>query len=290
VAHLYQNHGNSFVDIGSPFEGADNSAIAWGDYDNDGDLDLLISGMHYFTGAATRLYRNDMGVANTTPSAPVHLSSTVSGDSLALHWEPASDAQTRTSGLTYNLRVGTTPGGAEIVSPMADLATGYRLQPQLGNVNHNKRWIIRYLSGKFGTQDPSSWTLYWSVQAIDNTFAGSAFATEQKVVTGVQEPDKRVPLSFALAPNYPNPFHSVTTIAYSIPATHNDQRVVIEIYNTLGQKVRTLVDARLQAGNYQTPWQAQNDTGHALPSGLYFVRLRAGAFVATRKMVHLQRR
>ncbi len=281
VAHLYQNHENSFIDIGSPFEGGDLSAIAWGDYDNDNDLDLLIIGINYNHGAATKLYRNDMGVANTAPSAPVHLSSTVSGDSLILIWDPANDAQTHSRGLTYNLRAGTTPGGAEIVSPMADLRTGYRLQPQLGNVNHNKRWIIRNLAGK---------TVYWSVQAIDNAFAGSAFATEQKVVTSVQQPDENVPLSFALAPNYPNPFHAATTIAYSIPATHNGRRVVIEIYNTLGQRIRTLVDARLQAGNYQTPWLAQDDAGHALPSGLYFVRLRAGAFVATRKMLYLQRR
>ncbi len=125
--------------------------------------------------------------------------------------------------------------------------------------------------------------MYWSVQAIDNAFAGSAFATEQKVVTSVQQPRENVPLSFALSHSYPNPFHSATTIAYSIPATHNGQRVVIEIYNTLGQRVRTLVDARLQAGNYRTPWQAQDEARHALPSGLYFVRLRAGAFVATRK-------
>jgi hypothetical protein len=112
VAHLYQNYENSFVDIGSPFEGADGSAIAWGGYDNDNDLDLLITGINYTTGAATRLYRNDMGVANTAPSAPDQLSSSVSGDSLILNWEPANDIQTRASGLTYNLRVGTTPGHA----------------------------------------------------------------------------------------------------------------------------------------------------------------------------------
>jgi hypothetical protein len=156
-----------------------------------------------------------------------------------LHWDPANDAQTRSQGLTYNLRAGITPGGAEIVSPMADLGTGYRLQPQIGNVNHNTRWIIRNLSGKTGAQGPSLRTVYWSVQAIDNAFAGSAFATEQKVVTSVQQPGERMPLSFALSHNYPNPFHSLTTIAYSIPATHSGRRVLIEIYNSLGQRVRT---------------------------------------------------
>jgi hypothetical protein len=87
-----------------------------------------------------------------------------------LHWQPASDNQTASAGLTYNIRMGTTPGGGEIVSPMADPATGYRRIVAQGNVFHNTSWPIKNLQ-------PG--TYFWSVQAIDNNFSGSPFAPER---------------------------------------------------------------------------------------------------------------
>ena len=74
----------------------------------------------------------------------------------------------RPPGLTYNLRVGTTPGGSEITAAMADDASGYRRVPALGNANHNLSWTL----------DVPAPPVYWSVQALDAGYAGSAFATE----------------------------------------------------------------------------------------------------------------
>jgi len=80
------------------------------------------------------------------------------------------DAETVTPlGLTYRLRVGTTPEGIEIMSPHADVATGKRRVTARGNVSATNTWALRNL--------PRG-TYYWSVQAIDSAFAGSPFGAE----------------------------------------------------------------------------------------------------------------
>ncbi|MGH7495899.1 MAG: T9SS type A sorting domain-containing protein [bacterium] len=89
-----------------------------------------------------------------------------------------------------------------------------------------------------------------------------------------------VPTIFALEQNYPNPFNPSTAIAFSLPTNVN---VTLEVYSLLGQKVATLVDSKLAAGNHTFTWNAQN-----APSGLYFYRLEAKGFSQIRKMLLLQ--
>ena len=107
---------------------------------------------------------------NTHPTSPTGLQSSVDGNSVSLSWQSASDAETQTAGLTYNLRIGSAPNGVDILSPMSDPVTGFRLVARFGNVFQNHSWTIVNLS-------PG--TYYWSVQAVDNCFAGSVFAPEQ---------------------------------------------------------------------------------------------------------------
>ncbi|MGH7493337.1 MAG: fibronectin type III domain-containing protein [bacterium] len=174
IAKLYQNANGNFGEITSNFIGLFNSAAAWADYDNDGDLDVLLTGENSGQ-PTTRLYRNNTSQINTLPTVPSNLGVTISGTSVTLNWNKATDNETPQNGLTYNLRIGTTPGGTQIVSPMANVTTGYRRIPKLGNTNHNTGWIVHNL--KPGTY-------YWSVQAIDNAFAGSPFAAEQFFTIG----------------------------------------------------------------------------------------------------------
>ena len=124
VVLVYRNDGGSFVDAGAAIEGADDSAAVWGDYDGDGDLDVLMMGDPPSGPDITRIYRNDGAPVNTPPTAPTGLRAFMSEDEALLRWEPGSDVETPTLGLTYNVRVGTTPGGSEIVSAMSDPATG----------------------------------------------------------------------------------------------------------------------------------------------------------------------
>ena len=89
-----------------------------------------------------------------------------------------------------------------------------------------------------------------------------------------------LPTKFNLSQNYPNPFNPSTTISYSIPkASH----IKLEIFNTLGQKVTTLVDEFKSAGNYKTEWKAST-----FASGIYYYRMQAGEFKETKKLILLK--
>lgn len=182
IAKVYRNDSGTVVDILATLEGVYTSSVAWGDYDDDGDLDILLTGTGGVAGYNAKIYRNNTAKSNTAPATPANLVASASDDAVTLSWNKSTDNETAQNALTYNLRVGTAPGGTSIVSPMADLATGYRKIPALGNTNHNTRWTIKDLSpGRY----------YWSVQAIDNAFAGSPFASEQSFV--IPEPNDTTP-------------------------------------------------------------------------------------------------
>ncbi len=115
----------------------------------------------------------------------------------------------------------------------------------------------------------------WS---IDCTTRG-----ETSVVTGINDGNLGVVAEeFALENNYPNPFNPSTTIEFSVPMA---SEVTLFIYNTLGQKVRTLVDKNMPNGKHSVVWNGRNDAGHTLPTGLYFYTLRAENTSLTKKML-----
>jgi predicted nucleotidyltransferase len=122
---IYRNDNLSFVDIGTGIPGGDLNSSNWGDYDNDGDLDILIP---------NAVVRNDLNIANSAPSAPTNLHVTDNGTYLTFAWSASSDAQTPAMGLSYNLKIGTTPGGNEIASAMSNTGS-YRQIVQSGYVN-----------------------------------------------------------------------------------------------------------------------------------------------------------
>jgi len=84
--------------------------------------------------------------------------------------------------------------------------------------------------------------------------------------------DGQVPTEFALSQNFPNPFNPTTSIKYAVPV---ESRVTIEIYNVLGQRVRTLVNESVAAGYRTAEWDGMGDQGQLSGSGTYFLRLSA---------------
>ncbi|MDB6110778.1 MAG: hypothetical protein JWR69_2528 [Pedosphaera sp.] len=170
LTRLYRNDGGLFVDNGFSLPGMSSSFAAWGDFDNDGYLDLALSGYTNGVSAGSLILRNfgAPSVPNSPPAAPGGLISTVNGKSATLKWSGATD-QNQTNGFSYNLRVGTAPGLGNVMSPMA-AANGLRRLPALGNVNERLAWTITNLLGG---------TYHWSVQAVDHAFAGSSFSAEQ---------------------------------------------------------------------------------------------------------------
>jgi hypothetical protein len=102
----------------------------------------------------------------------------------------------------------------------------------------------------------------------------------------VIDPGLIIPQSYALYQNFPNPFNLPTTIRFDLPES---ARVRLAIYNTLGQRVRTLIDADLPARSlHETSWDGRDDGGREVASGVYFYRLDAGRFQKTRRMLLLK--
>jgi hypothetical protein len=99
------------------------------------------------------------------------------------------------------------------------------------------------------------------------------------VITSVADQGE-IPKEYALQQNYPNPFNPSTTIRLELP--HSSQ-VSLKVYNTLGQEVTTLVDEEKAAGVYDVRFDARN-----LASGMYVYRLKAGDFVAAKRLLLLR--
>jgi len=93
-----------------------------------------------------------------------------------------------------------------------------------------------------------------------------------------------VPTEYGIE-NHPNPFNPSTEIKYQLPQL---DEVRIVIYNVLGQEVRTLVNGKQEAGRYTVQWNGDNEQGYKVPSGMYFLRMKAGKFSAERKLLLLK--
>jgi hypothetical protein len=91
-----------------------------------------------------------------------------------------------------------------------------------------------------------------------------------------------IPEEFNLAQNYPNPFNPTTTVEFDIPEASD---VDIRIYDIRGALVKTLASGHREAGRYQMIWDAKNMTGADVASGVYLIKMTAGDFTETKKMV-----
>jgi hypothetical protein len=175
---LYRYTGTNFVDTGATFHNLYLGTLSWFDYDNDGRLDVIMEGNEVGTDIL-RIAHNTTLTTNTPPSAPSNLTVSFTGTNVDLSWDAGSDTQTPAAGLTYNLRVGTTPGGSETLAPHS-ASNGRRRIAAMGNMNLARAAQLRGVIP--GT------TYYWSVQAVDTGFAGSAFASETSFTMPPESP------------------------------------------------------------------------------------------------------
>ncbi|KAA3660445.1 MAG: T9SS C-terminal target domain-containing protein [Calditrichaeota bacterium] len=125
--------------------------------------------------------------------------------------------------------------------------------------------------------------LHWNGGTLLKDPAESSIEMER--TTSLVSEDSTLPNTFDLSQNYPNPFNPSTTIRFSLPQTG---RVELAIFNMVGQKVRTLVKDELSAGTYQRIWDATDDYGREVSSGLYVYRLYSATGVQQNKMLYLK--
>jgi hypothetical protein len=127
---------------------------------------------------------------------------------------------------------------------------------------------------------------FWRVRAISDVGAGDWSVTwsfTTGAIVSVERFDDQIPTEFALGQNYPNPFNPTTRIQFALP---QDATVRLEVYNMLGQRIATLIDGEyFNAGIFEAEWNARDDAGHEVSSGLYIYRISAGDYVNMKKML-----
>ena len=156
---------------------------------------------------------------------------------------------------------------------------GFEVQRRSGNRGASEEWqVLGFVRGAGTTTEAQSYSF------LDRTASGKLQYRLKQIdfdgqfeYSNVIEVDAGLPKAFALEQNYPNPFNPTTTIRYQLPVAST---VSLKVYDVLGKEVMTLVNGRQDAGTHTLTLNAAN-----LASGVYFYRLQAGNFVATRKML-----
>ncbi|MCD4736320.1 MAG: T9SS type A sorting domain-containing protein, partial [Bacteroidales bacterium] len=247
---VYENLGNDlFNEIpSSGLTNAQNSYAAWGDYDNDNDLDVLLAGSGS-SSPFTKIYRNDAALPNHVPETPQNITAQGIENGVLLSWDKSTDNETPQDGLTYNIRVGSSPGECDLISPLSHMDPGYRKIVGIGNTGQNNHFSLTGLG-------PG--TYYWSVQTIDNAFAGSEFTAEQSFIVGITGLKDNRELDQAIQ-FYPNPVDEWLEVSYYNPnsseilpafSMYNSNGTAVILNKTLGQKNR-IYTGDLASGIYQ---------------------------------------
>ena len=254
------------------------------------DVSLDWTGLSGLTGGQTyarfRLTTGTLGTGNPNGSAPdgevedypldideppigVDLTSFTAqfvGDAVHIAWE-TNDKYEHAG---YNLYRSTEETGAYVKVNDKLIAS----EPENDNIQYN---YIDHV--------PANAQYYYKLEAIgldgNSTFHGPISVSMNTAV----EEDEPLPNEFNLAQNYPNPFNPVTTISYTLPAT---AEVRIVIYNIQGKIIRNLVNGQQAAGAYNIVWDAKDDLGNAVPTGLYIYKMQAGDYARTLKMTLLK--
>jgi len=100
---------------------------------------------------------------------------------------------------------------------------------------------------------------------------------------GVKPELSIAPTQFRLYQNYPNPFNSSTQIRFSLTTAQGMTRVVVNVFNILGQKIRNLLDKSLAPGEYELSWDGRNQSAMEMGSGVYFISLETPYYRETIK-------
>ena len=119
--------------------------------------------------------------------------------------------------------------------------------------------------------------LYLIGAIVDSIYFGS--------VTNVSPTVKEIPNTLILYQNFPNPFNPSTTIYVRVP---RGESFTLFIYNILGERIRALYAGRGNGNTQNILWDAKNDAGIRVSSGVYFYQIRSNSFLATKKMLLVQ--
>jgi hypothetical protein len=261
---LYRNDGNDvFTKITSGAIVTDYSfsfGCSWADYDNDGDQDVFVTNGGINSERFNFFYQNQTSTNNWLK---VHCLGTLSNSS-AIGTIVKAKATIAGKSFWQTRQISGQTGFLSQNSLIA--AFGLKNAPVVDSL------IIKWPSG--------------GQQILTNVAPNQLLKIKEQSTTSVaNEAVADAPVTYHLAANYPNPFNPETTIEYELGESG---RVRLEIYNMLGQKIKTLVDQQQESGVHRVVWQGRDEMNATVASGIYFYRIQSGDFRATRQMVLLR--
>lgn len=190
------------------------------------------------------------------------------------------------------------PTAVKLGTPQLSAATS-NLDINYVDNKAGKMKVLMHYTNPFGNQMIASGVaelLNIPVQALDDITEGNKeqlkitkanFSTSSSAkveVSGVDSPNP-LPNRFVLQQNYPNPFNPTTTIEFTIDAS---QQVRLEVFNILGQHIKTLADEYLNGGTHIYEWDATDQSGRRVSTGIYLYRLNADQTTESKKMLFLK--
>ncbi|MGD9899908.1 MAG: FG-GAP-like repeat-containing protein, partial [Calditrichaceae bacterium] len=224
-------------------------------------------------GLTTQLKRYSLftiGSSTTDNSLPVELVSfkgTVTEEGILLNWATASEIENR------GFEIWRKSGEDSIFSSIASYLTDSALEG-LGTSGHGRKYF--YTDKQVRTGE------IYTYKLINHDYNGRINENRKITITFIPQNifkivDPGIPNSIRLAQNYPNPFNARTSIEFSVSNLDNKSsgRIVLDIYDILGQRIKTLYDGTLSEGTYLLSWDSMDQNGHPVASGLYFYRLTA---------------
>jgi hypothetical protein len=152
-------------------------------------------------------------------------------------------------------------------------AAGGKMLPEEGTILD-----LNFIAGKKLHGKINSEIKVQELLANETDMTSSAVSSEMEI--------SGLPVQYKLQQNYPNPFNPSTTIKYELP--DDNINVDIQIFNSLGQLVKTVVSGNENSGRYEIVWNGCDNNGRQVTSGIYICRIQAGKFTATRKMMMLK--
>lgn len=318
---LYLNNGNGTFGKVTSGDAVNDAAFsessAWGDFDNDGDLDLFVTTAFASAGTKNFLYKNQLMENGTASLQKITAGDIVNdvGYSFGCAWgdydrdgdldlfvaktfnENENNALYRNDNANGNhwILINCTGSGLN----KSGIGAKVRVK---ATINGNTVWQTRIVEGQSGycgqnlqlhfglgnATSIDSMKIEWpsgNVESFLNVIADRIVtAIEGGGITSVGQQHHAFPDVFELQQNYPNPFNPTTTIVFSVgtvdPVAFAGSNTSLRVFDVLGKEIATLVNERKNAGEHSLVF----DAGH-LASGVYLYELRSGDLSLTKKMI-----